>query len=85
MARRPDEAGKLTLLDGESEILPGLRAVPAHDTHTAGSQYVTIENDRDGRWLLAGDNCYVYENFTGPATGASRRSGSCSAAWSAAC
>ena len=57
--------GKLTLLDGESEILPGLRAIPAHDTHTAGSQYVTIENDRDGRWLLAGDNCYVYENFTG--------------------
>ena len=57
--------GKLTLLEGESEIFPGLRAVPAHDTHTAGSQYVTIENDRDGRWLLAGDNCYVYENFTG--------------------
>ena len=57
--------GKLTLLDGESEIFPGLRAIPAHDTHTAGSQYVTIENERDGRWLLAGDNCYVYENFTG--------------------
>lgn len=57
--------GKLTLLNGESEIFPGLRAIPAHDTHTAGSQYVTIENERDGRWLLAGDNCYVYENFTG--------------------
>jgi hypothetical protein len=27
---------------------------------------VTIENDRDGRWLLAGDNAYVYENFLGP-------------------
>jgi N-acyl homoserine lactone hydrolase len=56
--------GKLTLLEGEAEVLPGLRAIPAHDTHTAGSQYVTIENDRDGKWLLAGDNCYVHESFT---------------------
>jgi glyoxylase-like metal-dependent hydrolase (beta-lactamase superfamily II) len=55
--------GKLTLLEQEAEVLPGLRVVPAHDTHTAGSQYVTIENDRDGRWLLAGDNCYVHESF----------------------
>jgi hypothetical protein len=30
-----------------------------------GSQYVTVENAHDGRWILAGDNCYVYENFTG--------------------
>ncbi|HEY7965705.1 MAG TPA: N-acyl homoserine lactonase family protein [Solirubrobacteraceae bacterium] len=59
------KAGKLTLLDGEREILPGIRAVPAHDTHTSGSQYVTVENARDGRWLLAGDNCYVYESFNG--------------------
>jgi glyoxylase-like metal-dependent hydrolase (beta-lactamase superfamily II) len=57
--------GKLTLLDGEREILPGIRAVPAHDTHTSGSQYVTIESARDGRWLLAGDNCYIYESFKG--------------------
>jgi len=56
---------KLTLLQGEAEILPGVRALPALDTHTAGSQYVTIENASDGRWLLAGDNCYVYESFTG--------------------
>lgn len=55
--------GKLTLLEEQTEILPGLRIVPAHDTHTAGSQYVTIENDRDGKWLLAGDNCYVHESF----------------------
>ncbi len=59
------KAGKLTLLDGEREILPGIRVVPAHDTHTSGSQYVTVENARDGRWLLAGDNCYVYESFNG--------------------
>jgi N-acyl homoserine lactone hydrolase len=57
--------GKLTVLSEATEILPGLRLVPAHDTHTSGSQYVTIENERDGRWVMAGDNCYVYENFTG--------------------
>ncbi|HXH96102.1 MAG TPA: MBL fold metallo-hydrolase, partial [Gaiellaceae bacterium] len=62
------KAGKLTLLEEETELFPGLRAVPAHDTHTAGSQYVTIENDRDGKWLLAGDNCYVHESFA-PAKG----------------
>ena len=56
--------GKLTLLDGEAEVLPGVRAVPAHDTHTAGSQYVTLDQ-HDGRWLLAGDNCYTYDNFLG--------------------
>jgi N-acyl homoserine lactone hydrolase len=56
--------GKLTLLNEETEIFPGLRAIPAHDTHTAGSQYVTIENERDGKWLLAGDNCYVHESFS---------------------
>jgi glyoxylase-like metal-dependent hydrolase (beta-lactamase superfamily II) len=57
--------GSLTLLSERTEILPGVTAIPAHDTHTAGSQYVTVENDHDGRWLLAGDNCYVYESFTG--------------------
>lgn len=56
--------GKLTLIDGEQEVLPGVRAVPAHDTHTAGSQYVTLDQ-HDGRWLLAGDNCYTYDNFLG--------------------
>ncbi len=57
--------GKLTLLTEPTEVLPGVRAIPAHDTHTSGSQYVTVENERDGNWLLAGDNCYVYESFTG--------------------
>jgi glyoxylase-like metal-dependent hydrolase (beta-lactamase superfamily II) len=57
--------GKLTLLSEETEIIPGVRCLPAHDTHTAGSQYVTVENERDGKWVFAGDNAYVYENFTG--------------------
>jgi glyoxylase-like metal-dependent hydrolase (beta-lactamase superfamily II) len=56
--------GKLTLVDGEAEVLPGVRAVPAHETHTEGSQYVTLDQ-HDGRWLLAGDNCFGYDNFLG--------------------
>jgi N-acyl homoserine lactone hydrolase len=58
------QEGKLTLLEGESEPIPGVRCVPAHDTHTAGSQYVTLDQ-QDGRWLLAGDLCYTYDNFLG--------------------
>jgi hypothetical protein len=61
--------GKLTLLSEPTEIFPGVRAIPAHDTHTAGSQYVTIENERNGKWLLAGDNCYVHESFSAAADG----------------
>jgi len=57
--------GRLTLLEGAAEVLPGVRVLPAYDTHTAGSQYVTIENAHDGRWLMAGDNVYVYENLLG--------------------
>lgn len=57
--------GLLTLVEGEQEVLPGVRVLPAHDTHTAGSQYVTIDNDHDGRWVMAGDNVYQYENLLG--------------------
>jgi N-acyl homoserine lactone hydrolase len=61
--------GKLTLVDGEAEVLPGITVRPAFDTHTAGSQYVAIDNAHDGRWLMAGDNVYVYENVTGRGDG----------------
>jgi hypothetical protein len=57
--------GKLTLLEDETEVLPGVRLVPAHDTHTAGSQYVIVDGQTSGRFVLTGDNCYVYENFDG--------------------
>jgi glyoxylase-like metal-dependent hydrolase (beta-lactamase superfamily II) len=61
--------GKLTLVDGRAEVLPGVTLCPAFDTHTAGSQYVEIDNAHDGRWLMAGDNMYVYENVTGRGDG----------------
>lgn len=59
------KAGLLTVLDGPEEILPGIRVTPAIETHTAGSQYVTVDNAGDGRWVLPGDNVYVYENLEG--------------------
>lgn len=62
---RRSNAGLLNLVEGEHEVLPGLTLRPAMDTHTLGSQYVTIENDADGRWVLPSDNVYVYENLEG--------------------
>lgn len=62
-------AGKMTLVDGEKQhVLPGVRLIPMFDSHTFGSQLVVIENqtpDGDDTWVVAGDNCYAYENLTG--------------------
>ena len=57
--------GQLVLLDGDADVLPGIRAVAAHDTHTLGSQYVTVDDGRGALWVLAGDNVYVWENLEG--------------------
>jgi hypothetical protein len=57
--------GKLTLLRGNQEVAPGIQVIAAHDTHTLGSQYVVVDDGRDGRWVMAGDNVYVYENLEG--------------------
>jgi N-acyl homoserine lactone hydrolase len=56
---------RLAVIDGEAEPLPGVTIMPALDTHTAGSQYVRIENEHDGRWVMAGDGVYLFENFLG--------------------
>lgn len=58
-------AGTLTLLEGDAEVLPGVRCLSAKDTHTLGSQYVVVDDGRGGRWVLAGDNVYVWENLEG--------------------
>ncbi len=55
----------LTCVEGDHEVFGGLRLRPAFDTHTAGSQYVVVDNDADGRWIFPGDNVYVQENLTG--------------------
>ncbi|GIM92028.1 hydrolase glyoxylase [Paractinoplanes toevensis] len=56
---------RATLVDGRAEVAPGIELRPAHDTHTAGSQLVTVTNEADGPWIFAGDNVYTYENLTG--------------------
>jgi len=46
-------------------VAPGVALWPAFGTHTAGSQVVSVTTERNGRWLLAGDNVYAYENLEG--------------------
>ncbi|MGH3246965.1 MAG: N-acyl homoserine lactonase family protein [Trebonia sp.] len=58
-------AGLATLADGELEVAPGVVLWPAFGTHTAGSQVVSVTSESSGRWLLAGDNVYAYENLEG--------------------
>ena len=43
---RPLEAGRLELVDGVKEVLPGLRVHPSHG-HTRGMQWVTVGEGRD--------------------------------------
>jgi glyoxylase-like metal-dependent hydrolase (beta-lactamase superfamily II) len=67
----PDILGKrareqrLTWADGDLAVLDGIDLRPAFDTHTAGSQFVLVDNAADGRWLFAGDNVYTYQNIEG--------------------
>lgn len=60
-----DREGLVTYADGAAQIEPGLAVRPAFDTHTAGSQVVTVANEADGDWVFAGDNVYSYENLEG--------------------
>lgn len=48
----PLESGRLTLLDGATEFLPGLRVQPSHG-HTAGMQTVRVEGGGDVLYYLA--------------------------------
>jgi len=62
--------GRLVSVDGDREdVLPGIDLRAAHDTHTWGSQFVTIRNDgkRDSQdaWVMAGDLVYSYDNMRG--------------------
>lgn len=57
--------GRLTIVQGAAEdILPGIDLHPAYDSHTAGSQYMVI-NNAGRKWILAGDLVYQYENMIG--------------------
>jgi glyoxylase-like metal-dependent hydrolase (beta-lactamase superfamily II) len=57
--------GRLTLVQGEMiEVLPGISIHPAHDTHTFGTQYISIRTS-SGTWCCAGDAMYWYANVEG--------------------
>jgi N-acyl homoserine lactone hydrolase len=55
-------AGKITFLDGDREIAPGIHCRLAADTHTFGSQWVEVATD-DGPHVVAGDCVYWYANI----------------------
>jgi len=64
--------GRLVCLNGTVEdVLPGIDVVAAHDTHTAGSQYVVVRNDGEKHskdvWVFAGDIVYQFDNLDGGA------------------
>ncbi len=54
----------LRFLDGEAEILPGVRVISTPG-HTAGHQSLVI-HDAEGSVVLAGQTAYTVEEFVGP-------------------
>jgi N-acyl homoserine lactone hydrolase len=58
--------GRLTLVDGPIDnVLPGIHLRPAFDTHSAGIQYVIVDTDSHGRFVLSSDVVYSYDNIEG--------------------
>jgi N-acyl homoserine lactone hydrolase len=55
-------AGRITLLDGDAEIAPGIFCRLAKDSHTFGSQWVEIRTPA-GPYVVAGDCVYWYMNI----------------------
>lgn len=65
---RRNIAGKARLVDGDDkEILPGIRAYTGA-RHTYASQYIRVEGQPV--FVLASDNCYLYENLKSHRAGA---------------
>jgi N-acyl homoserine lactone hydrolase len=52
-------------IDGEEELLPGLRVVPTPG-HTVGHQSVLVDTD-DGLVIVGGDVAYTWDEFDDPA------------------
>lgn len=62
--------GRLVSVDGDREdVIPHVDLRAAPDTHTWGSQFVTIRNDgapnSQDAWVMAGDLVYSYDNIRG--------------------
>lgn len=54
--------GRLSFLDGDAEVQPGVTCRLAADTHTFGSQWLEIHT-ADGPYVLTGDCAYWYTNI----------------------
>ncbi len=65
---RRNLAGKVRFVDGDDkEVLPGIRAYTGA-RHTFASQYIRV--DGQPPFVLASDNCYLYENLKSHRAGA---------------
>jgi glyoxylase-like metal-dependent hydrolase (beta-lactamase superfamily II) len=53
--------GRLTFIDGEQEVVPGISAHKVGG-HTAGLQIVTVQT-KEGRAVVASDASHYYHNF----------------------
>jgi glyoxylase-like metal-dependent hydrolase (beta-lactamase superfamily II) len=57
---------RLTLVEGQvDDLFPGISLVPVWESHTYGSQVVTVEqaSPANGKWVFTGDACYTLANF----------------------
>ncbi len=55
------KAGRVTFIDGDQEISPGIHCRLAADTHTFGSQWIEVATET-GPFVIAGDCVYWYMN-----------------------
>ena len=55
-------AGRVSLIDGDTEVAPGIHCHLARDSHTFGSQWVELRC-QSGPHVIAGDCVYWYENL----------------------
>ena len=54
--------GRVKFISGDEEVLPGVTARLAKDSHTFGSQWFEV-NTRNGPFAVAGDIVYWYSNI----------------------
>jgi glyoxylase-like metal-dependent hydrolase (beta-lactamase superfamily II) len=53
--------GKVTLIEGDVEVFPGITAHLAKDSHTFGTQWFEVQT-LNGAFAIAGDAVYWYSN-----------------------
>jgi glyoxylase-like metal-dependent hydrolase (beta-lactamase superfamily II) len=59
--RRPFEGIKIDVVDGEQEIVPGVRVLPTPG-HSPGHQSVEVDT-KDGSYICAGDSIFIMVNL----------------------